>query len=129
MPAGLPFHSEPRMGNPKRPSTGATRVEWGSVALEIDSECTPVLPTLVLCASLFAFAAPVRWKLLGAAAGAIALWGFNVLRLVALALVLRQWPRAFEIVHVLLWQTATLLVVLGLFVLWVRRVPGPERRR
>jgi hypothetical protein len=48
------------------------------------------------------------------------LWVYNLARILALALVLRFHPTWFEFVHVYLWQTLTLLVVLAMFVSWIR---------
>jgi len=48
------------------------------------------------------------------------LWGFNLLRIGALIAIIAWAPKTFDFVHMYLWQTATLLVVLLLFLVWLR---------
>lgn len=95
--------------------------------VEISPDCTPLFPTLVLWAAILAFPAPARWKLAGALAGAAALWLYNLSRLMATIAVILARPAWFDFVHATLWQTVTLVVVIGLFVLWLRLAPrAPE---
>jgi exosortase/archaeosortase family protein len=103
----------------------AAFVEVGGVDLQIVPDCTPLMPTAGLWAAVIAFPAPLRWKLAGVAGGAAAVWVFNLVRILALVAVLKWWPAAFDFVHVYLWQTVTLLVVCGLFILWLRLQPRP----
>jgi len=95
-------------------------VKLGGVNLEIITDCTPVMPTLALWGAMLAFPAPAKWKLGGIGIGGTMLWVYNLARILALALVLRFHPTWFEFVHVYLWQTLTLLVVLVMFVSWIR---------
>jgi len=88
--------------------------------LRIITDCTPIMSTLALWAAMFAFPAPVPWKLGGMATGVAVLWVFNLARVLTLAFVLRSHPTWFGFAHVYLWQSVTLLVVLAMFVAWVR---------
>jgi exosortase/archaeosortase family protein len=101
----------------------------GSRNLQITAECTPLFPTAVLWSAMVAFPAPPRWRLLGAAAGAATLWIYNLVRVLAMVGVVRFRPAWFEFVHVVLWQTITLVVVIGMFVLWLRMAPQPATSR
>jgi len=103
-------------------------VSVAGVSLEIITDCTPIMPTLVLWSAVFAFPAPIGWKLAGVGVGAAVLWVYNLVRILALALVLRFYPPWFEFVHIYLWQSLTLLVVLAIFATWVRlhRPVGPR---
>lgn len=105
------------------------RVEWamsgtyvgiGGVNLEIITDCTPVMPALLLWSAMVAYPAPRRWKLAGIATGGVTLWVYNVARVLVLAIVLQTRPTWFEFVHIYLWQTFTLLIVLAMFAGWVR---------
>jgi exosortase/archaeosortase family protein len=78
------------------------------------------MPTLMLGIAVLAYPSNATWKLVGVAAGAAALWVYNVVRMLALMATLRWWPGSFHFVHVYLWQTVTLLVVCALFLLWLR---------
>src|SRR5262249_12608972 len=86
---------------------------------QIVSDCTPLMPTVLLASAILAFPATWRWKALGLAAGAGALWAYNLTRVLALFVVKARWPQAFDFVHVYVWQSATLLVVFLLFRGWM----------
>jgi exosortase/archaeosortase family protein len=92
----------------------------GVTALRIIPECTPVMPILLLGIAVVAYPSRPLPKLAAVAAGAVALWIYNILRMLALMATLVWWPHAFQFVHVYLWQTVTLLVVCALFMLWLR---------
>jgi len=111
------------------------RVEWtvsgsdvgfAGAHLEIITDCTPIMPTLALWSAMFAFPAPLPWKLSGMAAVGGGLWVYNLARVLALAFVLRSRPSWFEFLHVYLWQSLTLLVVLTMFVCWVKLLRPDE---
>lgn len=89
------------------------------VGLQIVPDCTPLMPVAALVIAIVAFPAPWIWRLAGVAVGAIVLWIYNLVRIFALVPVLRFHPEWFEFIHVYLWQTATLLVVFGLFMAWL----------
>lgn len=92
----------------------------GPTSIQIVSDCTAMFPTLLLIGGILAFPTRWRWKLVGGLAGAGLLWVYNMLRIYALMAVLRHAPAYFDLIHVYLWQSVTLLVVVGCFLLWVR---------
>lgn len=107
--------------------SGAT-IMLGDSALIIIPECTPLMPVLLLAIAMIAYPAPARWKLAGIGAGVVALWIFNIVRMLALFATLVWWPSSFKFMHVYLWQSVTLLVVSGLFMAWLRFTsPEPGR--
>ena len=92
----------------------------GQTSIQIVADCTAMFPTLLLMGAILAFPARWRSKLVGALAGIALMWAYNLIRIYTLMLVLRYAPGYFDLVHVYLWQSVTLLVVLGVFVLWAR---------
>jgi exosortase/archaeosortase family protein len=97
----------------------------GSAAVRIVSECTPVFAFLTLSASLLAFPGSWRARLIGMAIALPALWLYNIVRVLVTLWVLSIAPQHFELVHGYLWQAATILVVIGMFLLWTQAL---ERR-
>ena len=97
-----------------------TSFSVGPHAVTIIGDCTPLQPSLVLAAAILAYPSLLRFQLMGIVAGAAVLWGFNLLRIGALIAILTWAPKTFDFVHMYLWQTATLLLVLLLFLLWLR---------
>lgn len=100
----------------------------GPTRVEIVPDCTPMFPMLLLFGGILAFPASWRAKLMGLAAGAFVLWLYNVIRIFALMAVLHFFPAQFDLVHVYLWQSLTLLVVVGGFLLWIRLLSNPRLR-
>ena len=99
---------------------GADGIFVGSVPFQIVTECTSLMPTLILWSAILAFPAPWRRRVLGLAVGAVGLWIYNLVRILALLGVMALWPTVFEAVHVYVWQTTTLAVVAVSFILWLR---------
>lgn len=97
-----------------------TSFHLGVSRVQIVGDCTPLMPTLVMAAAMTAYPAPWRIQFLGIAAGAALLWAFNLLRIGSLMAILAWRPRSFDFVHMYLWQTITLAVVLVIFLVWTR---------
>jgi exosortase/archaeosortase family protein len=101
-------------------------VSVGTSSLEIISECTSLVPSLLLTGAIAAYPASARARLIGGVAGLIGLWLFNVVRLIVLVLILMRAPGWFDFAHVYLWQTVSVLAAAALFALWLRWA-HPER--
>jgi exosortase H (IPTLxxWG-CTERM-specific) len=95
-----------------------TIVDVGTASLNIMQGCNGVHALLVLLSAILAFPAPWSRRLLGVAAGTVALLGFNLLRLVNLIVVARHFPAQLELFHVAIWQTLIVLIALALFLTW-----------
>jgi len=95
-------------------------------AVSIEAGCNGVEATIVLLAAMLAYPAPWKRKLLGLAAGTIAVQGLNVVRVISL-FYLGQWNRAwFEWAHLYVWQALIMLDVLIVWLVWVRTLPRDE---
>lgn len=102
--------------------TGAS-ILVGRHPIEITPDCTPLMPTGVLWVAIAVFPATLSWRLAGALVGALALWLYNLCRILVMIAVLNTHPSWFEFVHIYMWQTLTLVVVIGLFLIWLRFEP------
>lgn len=100
--------------------SSGTDLSLSGVSLQIVPDCTPLMPTAALWIAIVAFPAPWRTRLTGLGVGALLLWAYNLVRILALIPVLAHKPELFEFIHVYLWQTVTLLVVFAIFLLWLR---------
>jgi exosortase/archaeosortase family protein len=92
------------------------------VSFQIASDCTPLVPVMLLWGAIAAISAPVSTKLIGLVAGLVILWVYNMVRIALLIVVLARFSPLFDLVHVYLWQTTTILVIVGVFALWLRLV-------
>jgi len=94
-----------------------------SFAVSIEAGCNGVEATIVLIAAMLAFPAPWKHKLVGLAAGIVAVQGLNVVRVISL-FYLGQWNyRVFEWAHLYVWQALIMLDVLIVWLVWVRLLP------
>jgi exosortase H (IPTLxxWG-CTERM-specific) len=92
-------------------------------AVQIEAGCNGVEATIVLLAAILAFPAPWKRRLVGLAAGVVAVQGLNVIRVISL-FYLGQWNFAiFEFAHRYVWQALIMLDVLIVWLLWVRTLP------
>jgi exosortase/archaeosortase family protein len=109
-----------------RPIVSDASILVGARPVEITPDCTPLMPTAALWIAMLAFPASLPWRLAGALAGAAVLWLYNIARIMAMIGVLNVRPDWFEFLHLYMWQTLTLVVVIGLFLLWLRLEPRPR---
>ena len=98
-------------------------------AVSIEAGCNGVEATIVLIAAMLAFPAPWKNKLVGLAAGIVAVQGLNILRVISL-FYLGQWDyKVFEWAHLYVWQALIMLDVLVVGLIWVRTLPGARDDR
>lgn len=103
-------------------------VTFGGFSVEIIEECTGVYEMMILGAAILAY--PHGWgrKLQGLAMGIPIIYGLNLIRIAMLLVVGRYRPESFDFVHVYFWQVTMVLMVTGVFLLWlwmVRRATDP----
>jgi len=92
-------------------------------AVSIEAGCNGIEATIVLLAAIFAFPAPWKHRLLGLAAGIVAVQGLNIIRVISL-FYLGQWNLdVFEWAHLYVWQALIMLDVLIVWLIWVRTLP------
>lgn len=90
-------------------------------SFQIITECTALYIAPIFVAAVLA--APVRWRQRAAALawGVPLLIAFNLLRLVALALIMAHWPAAFDLFHDYLWQVLFGATVIVAWWIWCER--------
>jgi exosortase H (IPTLxxWG-CTERM-specific) len=92
-------------------------------AVSIEAGCNGIEATIVLVAAIFAFPAPWRDRLVGLAAGIVAVQGLNIVRVISL-FYLGQWSmKVFDWAHLYVWQALIMLDVLVVWLVWVRMLP------
>lgn len=87
------------------------------------------LPSMsIYLAALAAFPASLRKRLIGLAIGIPVLYLINIARLACLAVIGALWrsePEVFEFAHQYVWQAVYVLIVVGVWLLWVELVVRP----
>ncbi len=90
-------------------------------AVDVKNGCNGIEALALLVVAIGAFPASWRARALGIVAGGVLLVGVNIVRIVSLFLILRDYPKAFEFAHVVVWQVLLFLLVVGFFVKWSSR--------
>jgi len=102
-------------------------VQFRTGGMEVISECSGVYVAILFAAGVLAFPAGWRARAKGLGLGLLAIFAINVLRLVTLGFIIahkREWLPLF---HEYLWQVLFILVVAGLYLLWIERMVPRER--
>jgi exosortase/archaeosortase family protein len=96
-------------------------VAWngGQCSFVIIPECTGIFGLSILAAFVLATPAGMGARLIGLAAGAVAVAILNLARLVLLALVQTHAPQLFPVAHDYLWQIAFVLGLAGVYGAWL----------
>ncbi len=99
-------------------------VKFHTFTMRIVSECSGAEAMAIFCASVIAFPATVRQKLLAIGLGMPALYVVNVLRLVCLGFIgaFVKNRELFHFAHIYVWQTIFILFVVCIWLLWIEKV-------
>ncbi|MEM1412679.1 MAG: exosortase H [Pseudomonadota bacterium] len=88
--------------------------------------CNGVEALIILFSALFAFPAPLKYKVIGFIIGFFAIQGLNLVRIISL-FYMGQWSMAaFEWFHLYLWQALIILDALVVWLIWLRKLPPRE---
>jgi exosortase H (IPTLxxWG-CTERM-specific) len=98
-----------------------TVIHNSAFAVDIQNGCNGVEALVFLCAAIFAFEAPLRARILGVLAGAVAVQALNIIRIASLFLLGRYRRDLFETFHLGVWQTLIFGAAVGIFIFWTRR--------
>lgn len=90
--------------------------------VDVKNGCNGVEAMLILLAAVLSFPAPLKMKLAGLGAGAVLIQLVNLIRIDSLYLLGRYYPEVFELFHGAIWQIAVVLVAVGFFLWWSRKV-------
>ena len=95
-----------------------------AVRLEVIRECTAIYPVAILFAAVLAFPSSLRAKVVGLAVCVPIVAIVNTTRIVSMYYVVRVAPHAFEVVHMVVWQSLIVVITVLLFLAWAGRLPS-----
>ena len=93
----------------------------------IVAECTTVGPIVLFVGAVIAYPAPLRAKVAGAAIGLVTLTAVNVLRIMSLFWVGASYPEYLDVAHLLVWQSAIILLAIVMWLIWAERAVGARK--
>ena len=103
-----------------------TTVSSSRFSVDIQHGCDAIAPTLLFASAVLAFPAPIVSKLIGVAVGSLILAVINLFRIIALFFTGIYFPKAFEIMHVDVWQPVFILLALTLWIAWAWWATGKK---
>lgn len=108
-----------------------TFVSSSRFSVDILHGCDAIAPTMLFVAAVLAFPASIGSKLPGVVVGALILAVINLIRIATLFFTGIYYHKAFETMHVDVWQPVFVLLALTLWVAWAWRatrsgVPQPD---
>ncbi|MFC1958448.1 exosortase H [Chloroflexota bacterium] len=103
-----------------------TIISSADFSMRIGPECTAIVPIILLLGAILAYPSGLRQKLAGLSVGTLVLFTLNQVRTVTLYYIGINTPSFFEIAHFVLWQSAMILVVIGIWLLWVGKMANAQ---
>ena len=91
-------------------------------SVEVIEECTGAYEIIIFWAAVIAYPARWRAKLWGIVGGMMALLVINIFRMMFLVAAGSRWPEAFDFLHVYFWQATLILMIVTVWVLWIRLI-------
>jgi len=98
--------------------TNNTMVTSPRFSVDIQHGCDAIEPSALFIAAVLAFPTSLRSKLPGVLLGTLALGGINLIRIVSLFYTGIFYPRAFQAMHVDVWQPIFILLALTFWIIW-----------
>lgn len=87
-------------------------------SITVERGCDAIAPTALFVSAVLASPTPFLLKLPAVLGGMFVLMVLNVLRIITLFLTRMHWPKAFDIMHVDVWQVMFILFAILLWALW-----------
>ncbi len=89
-------------------------------SVSIARGCDAMEAMALFASALLAFPAKWKFKVVGFFVGIAILFSLNILRVVSLFLTGVYYPKAFEIMHVEVWQVVFIIFAIGLWIFWIK---------
>ncbi|MGA7991335.1 MAG: exosortase H [Thermoanaerobaculia bacterium] len=106
--------------------TDGTVIRSPLFAVDVKNGCNGIEATLLLLAAMLAFPAPAKARASGVAIGFLAIQAVNFVRIVSLFWLGAHRRDVFDLFHAAIWQTLLILLAVGIFLAWGRRLRGGE---
>jgi exosortase H (IPTLxxWG-CTERM-specific) len=115
----------------EKTQAAGTVIQSPAFAVDVKNGCNGIEAALLLVAAMLAFPAPPKQRALGIAAGLLVIQCVNLFRIVSLFWLGVHYRNVFELFHAAVWQTALILLAVGIFLAWSRfaRSEGPVEAR
>ena len=96
--------------------------------ISVERGCDAVEPTALFAAAVLASPVAFATKLPAVVAGALVLAVVNIVRIISLFLSAAHWRKAFDLLHLDVWQAAFIFLSLLLWALWAAWATKRQKR-
>lgn len=96
-----------------------TSISSPALFITIEHGCDAIEPTVLFICAVLAFPSPFSKKIAGIITGSLLLGVLNIVRIVTLFMVGTYWPRAFNVMHVDVWQGLFIFLAILFWVFWL----------
>lgn len=103
-------------------SVDGTIVASDSFAVDIVVECTALGPLVLFIGAVVAYPSAFKSKGMGVLLGIGVLTAVNIVRIVSLFWIGSAFPQYLSVAHLLVWQSAMILLAIVLWLFWAERV-------
>lgn len=108
-------------------TTSGTILRVEGFAAQIDDACTGIFVVVMYLAAVLAFPSRAGEKLTGVLLGVSTILFLNVMRIISLVYIGRNFPTLFETAHLLVWQSLIIFFALLVWLYWTVRVVSVSR--
>ena len=109
-------------------SVDGTILSSDSFAVNIVAECTAAGPLVLFIGAVAAYPAHVKAKGLGVLLGLVVLTAVNLVRIMSLFWIGSNFPDHLRMAHLLVWQTAIIVLAIIVWLFWVERMAHARYR-
>jgi archaeosortase B (VPXXXP-CTERM-specific) len=109
-------------------SVDGTILSSSDFAVNVVAECTAIGPLLLFMGAVIAYPSRLKAKGVGLLLGIIVLTFVNVIRITSLFWIGSNFPQYLDIAHLLVWQSAIILLAIVLWLFWVERMASAGNR-
>ncbi|MGD0785012.1 MAG: exosortase H [Sedimentisphaerales bacterium] len=96
-----------------------TSISSPTFSITIKHGCDAIEPTVLFICAVLAFPLPFSKKIAGIITGSLLLGVLNIVRIVTLFMVGAYWPRAFNVMHIDVWQGLFIFLAILFWVFWL----------
>ena len=106
--------------------TRGTVIQSALFAVDVKNGCNGIEAALLLVAAMLAFPASAKARAAGLGVGLLAVQVVNLVRIVSLFWLGAHRRDVFDLFHAAVWQTLLILLAVGIFLAWGKRLRGGE---
>ncbi len=96
--------------------------------LQIIPDCTGIYPFIIMVGFILAYPSKLKNKLLGILFGGILSLLVNYIRLITLIVVAEKSYDTFQYLHIFIWQTTFIILVIFYFLWWINWSKKPQKK-